>query len=174
PRWWYCPACRPSTEAPRRGESSRSKIDPGIALAIVAGWDRDGADLCAPPEVAGRQIDEREVVEGGVAAGRGVPALDEFEDGQAGVDLGLEAGAIEKLALERGEEALAERVVVRVANRAHGRPHAHLATALPEPGRRVLAALEALMCVKSRALDSQELEHFPGDVPLETADDLAF
>ena len=46
---------------------------------------------------------------------RVVPALDELEDGHFRFGLGAEASPVEKLALERGEEALAERVVVRVA-----------------------------------------------------------
>ena len=58
-----------------------------------------------------------------------VPALDEVEDSETSLDLVLETRSIEELALERGEEALAHRVVVGVADRAHRRPHAHLATA---------------------------------------------
>jgi hypothetical protein len=51
-----------------------------------------------------------------VATVRIVPALDEVEDGKAGLDVVLEAGSIEELALERGEEALAHRVVVATIN----------------------------------------------------------
>src|SRR5262249_46876352 len=53
--------------------------------------------------------------------------------------------AVEQLALERREEALAHRVVVRVPDRAHGWPHAHVAAALPEGDRRVLTALIGMM-----------------------------
>jgi len=49
-----------------------------------------------------------------------VPAFDEVEYGEARVGLGPEAFTIEQLALEGREEALAHRVVVRVApNRFH-------------------------------------------------------
>jgi hypothetical protein len=68
-------------------------------------------------------------------------ALDEFKDRHPSFCLGLEAVAIEQLALERGEEALAHRVVVRVTHTTHRRPDAHLAAALAERDRRVLAAL---------------------------------
>src|SRR5438552_7766265 len=74
-----------------------------------------------------------------------VPAFDEVEDGQARVGLRAEAFAIEQLTLERREEALAERVVVGVAHRAHRGPDAGLATAEPEGDRRVLAALVRVM-----------------------------
>jgi hypothetical protein len=76
-----------------------------------------------------------------VAAARVVPALDEFEDGQAGLDPGLEAAAVEEFALEGGEEALAERVVVGVADRSHRRAHTHLPTPQAKRNPRVLAAL---------------------------------
>src|SRR5262249_39058410 len=89
--------------------------------------------------------------EGGVATVRVVPALDEFEDGQARLNLGVEALAIEELALERREEALTERVVVRVADGSHRRPDAHLAAALAEGERRVLAALIRVMNDVDRA-----------------------
>src|SRR5262245_45315178 len=49
--------------------------------------------------------------------------------------------AVEELALKRREEALTHRVVVRIADRAHGRPNTHLLAATAERERRVLAAL---------------------------------
>jgi hypothetical protein len=72
---------------------------------------------------------------------RVVPALDVLEDGHADRRLGREALAIEQLALERGEEALADRVVVGVADRAHRRADAHEFAASPEGERRALTAL---------------------------------
>lgn len=57
-------------------------------------------------------------------AARIVPALDEVEDGSARLHPGAEPLAIEQLALERGEEALAEGVIVRVAHAAHRRADA--------------------------------------------------
>src|SRR6266478_6348461 len=70
-----------------------------------------------------------------------VPAFDEVEDGEARVGLRAEAVAIEQLALERREEALAHGVVVGIAHTAHRRPDAGLATAPTEGERGVLAAL---------------------------------
>src|SRR2546428_647585 len=74
-----------------------------------------------------------------------VPAFDEVEDGEARVGLRAEAFAIEQLALERREEALAQGVVVGIAYTAHRRPDASLATAAAEGERRVLAALIRVM-----------------------------
>ena len=63
------------------------------------------------------------------------------KDGQARFDLRAEAMPIEELALERREEALTQRVVVRVADAADRRPDALRGAALAEGDRRVLAAL---------------------------------
>src|SRR5438552_16012829 len=68
-----------------------------------------------------------------------VPAFDEVEDGEARVGRRAEAVAIEQLALERREEALAHGVVVGIAHTAHRRSDAGLATAPAEGERRVLA-----------------------------------
>src|SRR5205085_2535798 len=62
-----------------------------------------------------------------------------------GLCMRLEASPVEKLALERCEEGLAHRVVVRVTDRAHRGLHADLATAKAETHRRVLAALIRVM-----------------------------
>src|SRR5215475_11306451 len=80
-----------------------------------------------------------------------VPSLDEVEDGQPRFDLVLELLPIEQLAFERREEALAHRVVVRIADRTHRRADAHLATALAEGDRRVLAALIGMVDDVGRA-----------------------
>src|SRR5207302_1943673 len=80
-----------------------------------------------------------------------VPAFDEVEDGEARVGLRAEAVAIEQLALERREEALAHGVVVGIAHTAHRRPDAGLATAPTEGERRVLAALMRVMNHLGRA-----------------------
>src|SRR5213593_1048818 len=76
---------------------------------------------------------------------RVVPALDEVEDGEACLGRCREPLPIEQLALERREEALAERVVVGIADRAHRGPGVGLTTAEPEGDRRVLAALIRVM-----------------------------
>jgi hypothetical protein len=83
-----------------------------------------------------------------MAALRVVPALDEVEDGHPGLGLGAEAVAVEQLALERREEALAQGIVVAVAYRAHRRPHTRLLTA-EALGR---AEAECLEDAEARAL----------------------
>ena len=71
-----------------------------------------------------------------------VPAFDELEHRDARLELRAEAVAIEKLALERGEEALAHRVVVRVADRPHRGPHVGFPAALAEGDRGVLTGFK--------------------------------
>jgi hypothetical protein len=73
-----------------------------------------------------------------VAAPWVVPAFDEVEDGEPRLRLSLEPAAIEEFALEGREEALAQRVVVRVADAAHRRPDAGFVTSRAEGHRRVL------------------------------------
>src|SRR5262249_18559840 len=55
---------------------------------------------------------------GSLAAGV-VPAFNEVEDHRPWVELRAKPVAVQQLALERGEEALAERVVVVIAHAAH-------------------------------------------------------
>jgi len=81
----------------------------------------------APLEVNGRQV-----VQAGVAAVRVVPSFDELEDGGAGFSLAREAVAIDELAYEGSEEALAHGTVVAVTGRARGWPHAGVLAAKPE------------------------------------------
>jgi hypothetical protein len=50
---------------------------------------------------------------------RVVEALDEFEHGGPRLGLRLEPALVEKLAFQRGEEALAHGIVVGVSDRAH-------------------------------------------------------
>jgi hypothetical protein len=69
-----------------------------------------------------------------------VEALNELEDDHPGFALRSEATAIEQFAFERGEEALAHRVVVSVADGAGGRPDASLLAAGAEGDGRVLRA----------------------------------
>jgi hypothetical protein len=54
-----------------------------------------------------------------VAPPRVVERLDEIEDRQAGLIAVLEHAAVDELALEGGEEALRQGVVIPVADRAH-------------------------------------------------------
>lgn len=73
---------------------------------------------------------------------RVVPALDEVEDGHPRLCLRAEAAPVDQLALQRGEEALAHRVVVAVAQATGG-----LGTvANPDPSwRRQGAGVQALL-----------------------------
>src|SRR3954467_14389748 len=64
-----------------------------------------------------------------------VEAFDESEDRASRLGLCLEPGAIEQLAFERGEEALAHGVVVCVADRTHRGTHACVTTAMAELDR---------------------------------------
>lgn len=57
----------------------------------------------------------------------------------------VELPALEQLALERDEEALPHRAVVRIADRAHGRPDARLLASEAEDNGRILRSLVAVM-----------------------------
>ena len=74
-----------------------------------------------------------------------VPSLDEFEDCGAGLRLVGKVPAIDELALERSEEALAHSIVVAITDGLrpdpmdpHGRPHAGKAASRPEFDRGIL------------------------------------
>ena len=82
-----------------------------------------------------------------------VPALDELKHRAASFDRRVECAAVEQLTFQRGEETLAQRVVVAITDGTHGRAHAGVATALPEGERGVLTPL-------IRVVDD------PGGVPL--------
>jgi len=84
----------------------------------------------------GSEVTERRVTASGV-----VETFDEVEHRQLGHGTIGEPGAVEQLAFERGEEALAHGVVVAIADRSHRRPDACLAAASSELGRGVLASL---------------------------------
>src|SRR2546428_121102 len=86
-----------------------------------------------------------QVREGGMAAARVVPAFDEVEDGQARVGVSREAVPIEQLALEGREEALAEGVVVGVADASHRRRAAGGGTPRAEGERGVRAAVARMI-----------------------------
>ena len=60
-------------------------------------------------------------------------------------DVGAEPVSVDELASEGGEEALAERIVVTVADRSHGRAHAGLAAAGSESDRGVLRSLVGMV-----------------------------
>src|ERR1700753_4445118 len=82
-----------------------------------------------------------QITERRMPAPRVVPTLQEFKDRQPGFSLRLELPAVQKLALQRREKALAHRIVETVADRSHRRPHPHLPAPLTEPDRPVLRPL---------------------------------
>ncbi len=90
-------------------------------------------------------VDGRLIAERGMTAMRIVPALDEIEDRQPRLDLGLEAAALEQLAFQGGEKTFAHRVIETVAYRPHRWPHSRLTTTYPERDRGVLGALVGVM-----------------------------
>ena len=74
-------------------------------------------------------------------AARGIaPALDELEAGDP--RLGLELPAVEQLAFEGGEKALAHGVVVAIADRTHRRANTHFPAAQAEGDGRVLGGFK--------------------------------
>src|SRR5262245_46978947 len=107
--------------------------------SFLTGWAHEGllTSLFVP--------EGRVVGQGRVATMRVVPALDELEDGSPSRGGIAEASAPQQFALERGEEALAHRVVVGVAHRAHRGPDAKLLAALPVSDGGVLAAVIRMM-----------------------------
>ena len=86
-----------------------------------------------------------------MATPRVVPAFDEIEDREPGLHLRPEPMPVQELALERREEAFAERVVVGIPDTAHRRPDPGLGTALAEGDRRVLATLVRVMNHRRRS-----------------------
>src|SRR6202140_1078215 len=80
-----------------------------------------------------------------MAASRIVEALDERERRMARLDLCLEPAAIEKLAFEGGEEALAHGIVVCVADRTHLGVYPRDPAAVTELDRGVLRTLVGVM-----------------------------
>jgi len=98
--------------------------DPDIAPWTTAPWLDVATVGRMGPLVGGR----REVTERRVPTPRVVPALEKLEERRPVVSVGAEALSVEQLALEGGEEALAQGVVVGVAYTSHRGPDAGLAT----------------------------------------------
>src|SRR5690349_7604671 len=94
-----------------------------------------------------------------MTAARVIPTFDEIEYRHACLDLGLEAAALEQLAFERGEKALAHGIVETVSHRTHRGPHPGLLAAPSEGQRGVLAALVGVMNhAVSRSLPERQVE----------------
>jgi hypothetical protein len=77
-----------------------------------------------------------------VTAAKIVKALDEREHRHPRLGLRLEPVPVEKLAFERGEEALAHRIVVGVSDRAHRGAYAGFPAAVSERDRGVLGGFK--------------------------------
>jgi hypothetical protein len=86
-----------------------------------------------------------------MTAARIVPAFDEVKHREPSIDLRPEPLAIQQLTLEGREEALAQGVVVRVADAAHGRPDPRLPAPTTKAERGVLAAAVGVMNHLARA-----------------------
>jgi hypothetical protein len=93
-------------------------------------------------------------------------ALDKFEHRDPCLGLRLEPAPVEKLAFERGEEALAHGVVVGVSDRAHRGAHASFAGSDAELNQGVLRALVGVVDYAlrwpHRERHVQGVEHQPG------------
>ena len=61
-----------------------------------------------------------------------VPAFDEFKSGDSGFPLSLEMVTVDQFAFERGKEALAQGIVIGVADGTHRRTHTCLPAAPTE------------------------------------------
>src|SRR6266516_810814 len=90
--------------------------------------------------VVGLELDGAAPAEAPLDAVRVVPPVDVAEQCQLGLLTGTEAGAVDQLDLQGGEEVLGQRVVIAVADRAHRGAHAGVVEALGEPDGGVLAA----------------------------------
>src|SRR5215203_3730793 len=118
----YC-RCTPTEQLPSLGKPVSSWSCPGPADTL--GLARSGSRVAAgvPPLVVGGA----EVAQGGVPPAGVVEALQVIEDRRAGLGAGGEPGPVQQLAFQGGEEALGDRVVIAVADRAHGGDQAGLA-----------------------------------------------
>ena len=67
-----------------------------------------------------------------------VEALDVLEHGESGLVPGSKTPTIKQFAFQAGEEALAQGVVIAVADRTHGRSDASLSASFSEGHRGVL------------------------------------
>ena len=83
-------------------------------------------------------FDGRKIAQGRVAACGIVEAFDELKDGHPRLAVRSEATPIDQLAFEGGEETLAHRIVVGVADRACRWTNAGFLAAIAESDRRVL------------------------------------
>jgi hypothetical protein len=86
-------------------------------------------------------FDGRKIAQGRVAPGAIVEAFDELKDGYPRLAVRSEATPIDEFAFEGGEETLAHRIVVGVADRL-SRMNASFLAAIAESDRRVLGGFK--------------------------------
>jgi hypothetical protein len=112
---------RPLHSAPPAGTTSPAIVTAGLPplRGRFTAWDSSralqrlwGACWAYPPLV----VDGWQVACGRVPAIRVVPPLDELEDGHLHLGLRLQAPAVQHLAFQHGEEALAHGVIEEVAH----------------------------------------------------------
>jgi hypothetical protein len=90
-------------------------------------------------------FDGRKIAEGRMAAGRVVEAFDELKDGDPRLAMRSETAPIDPFAFEGGEETLAHRIVVGVADRACRWTNAGFLAASGESDGRVLRTAIGMM-----------------------------
>ena len=88
-----------------------------------------------------------------------VETFDEREGGIARFGLCLEPAAIEKLAFERGEEALAHGIVVCVADRTHRGAHAGVPAAVAELDRALVGVVDHAPGLPRHQCHVQSVKH---------------
>src|SRR5271169_4657622 len=99
---------------------------------VLDGREHGGRLVCVGIGRVTLVVDRREISDRRMATARVVEALDELEHRGPRLGLRLEAAPVEKLAFQRGEEALAHGIVVGVSDRAHRGAHTSLAAAATE------------------------------------------
>ena len=120
---WSCPGLEVKCFRDGHGTATAGDTETAPAWSI----DDPKATVQSPVPRGGRSVIER-----GMTASRVVPTFDEVESRDAGIGLGPETVTIQQLALEGGEETLAHRVVVGVADTAHRLPDVGFTTATAE------------------------------------------
>src|SRR6516162_11139596 len=139
---------------PRRSHSSvpaRTMMRPSRAAAVkdgptwgppgglvLDGCEHGGMLVCVGIGRVTLVVIRGEIPDRGMTTARVIEALDEFEHRDPRLGLRLEPAPVEKLAFQRGEEALAHGIVVGVSDRTHRGAHAGLAAAMAELNGRVL------------------------------------
>src|SRR4029077_19532182 len=116
---------------------------------VLDGCEHAGRLVCAGNDVdclvPAFVLDRREIADRRVATSRVVEAFDKAEHGTARLGRCPEPASREQFAFQRGEEALAHRIVIGIAHRTHRGTHAGIATTLAELDRGILRSLIRVM-----------------------------